>query len=51
MPMRIYSAGMRTRLSFAVSTSVDPEILLLDEGIGAGDASFMERAAREAASR
>jgi ABC-2 type transport system ATP-binding protein/lipopolysaccharide transport system ATP-binding protein len=44
MPMRTYSAGMQTRLSFAVSTSVDPEILLLDEGIGAGDASFMERA-------
>lgn len=44
MPMRTYSAGMQTRLAFAVSTSVDPEILLLDEGIGAGDASFMERA-------
>lgn len=44
MPMRTYSAGMQTRLSFAVSTSVDPEILLLDEGIGAGDAAFMERA-------
>ena len=44
MPMRTYSAGMQTRLSFAVSTSVEPEILLLDEGIGAGDASFMERA-------
>lgn len=44
MPMRTYSAGMQTRLSFAVSTSVDPEILLLDEGIGAGDASFINRA-------
>lgn len=44
MPMRTYSAGMQTRLSFAVSTSVEPEILLLDEGIGAGDAAFMERA-------
>lgn len=44
MPMRTYSAGMQTRLSFAVATSVDPEILLLDEGIGAGDASFMDRA-------
>ncbi|WP_375460560.1 ABC transporter ATP-binding protein [uncultured Enterovirga sp.] len=44
MPMRTYSAGMQTRLSFAVSTSVDPEILLLDEGIGAGDAKFLERA-------
>ncbi|MDB5589607.1 ABC transporter ATP-binding protein [Enterovirga sp.] len=44
MPMRTYSAGMQTRLAFAVSTSVEPEILLLDEGIGAGDASFMRRA-------
>ena len=44
MPMRTYSAGMQTRLSFAVSTSVEPEILLLDEGIGAGDAAFMEKA-------
>ena len=44
MPMRTYSAGMQARLSFAVSTSVDPEILLLDEGIGTGDASFMQRA-------
>lgn len=44
MPMRTYSMGMQTRLSFAVSTSVDPEVLLLDEGIGAGDAAFMEKA-------
>jgi ABC-2 type transport system ATP-binding protein/lipopolysaccharide transport system ATP-binding protein len=44
MPMRTYSMGMQTRLSFAVSTSIDPEILLLDEGIGTGDASFIEKA-------
>ena len=44
MPVRTYSAGMQTRLSFAVATSVDPDILLLDEGIGAGDAGFMEKA-------
>jgi ABC-2 type transport system ATP-binding protein/lipopolysaccharide transport system ATP-binding protein len=44
MPMRTYSAGMRTRLAFAVSTSIDPEILLLDEQIGAGDAAFMVKA-------
>ena len=44
MPIRTYSAGMQTRLSFAICTSVDPDVLLLDEGILAGDAAFMERA-------
>jgi ABC-2 type transport system ATP-binding protein/lipopolysaccharide transport system ATP-binding protein len=44
MPLRTYSAGMSTRLAFAVSTSVTPEILLVDEGIGAGDAAFLEQA-------
>jgi ABC-type polysaccharide/polyol phosphate transport system ATPase subunit len=46
MPLRTYSAGMQTRLAFAVSTSMDPEILLLDEQIGAGDAAFMAKASR-----
>lgn len=46
LPLRTYSAGMQTRLSFAVSTSIDPEILLLDEGIGAGDAAFLQKARR-----
>jgi ABC-2 type transport system ATP-binding protein/lipopolysaccharide transport system ATP-binding protein len=44
LPIRTYSAGMRMRLAFAVSTSIDPDILLLDEGIGAGDAAFLEKA-------
>jgi ABC-2 type transport system ATP-binding protein len=44
MPLRVYSAGMQTRLAFAVSTSIDPEILLLDEQIGTGDAVFMTKA-------
>ncbi len=44
MPLRTYSLGMHTRLAFAVSTAIDPEILLLDEGIGAGDAAFIEKA-------
>lgn len=46
MPVKTYSAGMRARLAFAISTCVEPEILLLDEGIGAGDAAFMEKANR-----
>jgi len=46
MPLRTYSSGMQARLSFAISTCIEPEILLLDEGIGAGDAAFMEQASR-----
>lgn len=45
LPIRTYSEGMRMRLAFAISTSISPDILLLDEGIAAGDASFMEKAA------
>lgn len=44
MPVRTYSSGMSTRLSFAVSTSIRPDILLIDEGIGAGDAAFLQQA-------
>jgi ABC-2 type transport system ATP-binding protein len=44
MPLRTYSTGMRIRLALGVVTSVDPEILLLDEGIGAVDADFLDRA-------
>ena len=46
MPLRTYSAGMQTRLAFAISTSIDPEILLLDEQIEAGDAAFMAKASK-----
>ena len=44
MPLRTYSTGMRIRLALGVVTSIDPEILLLDEGIGAVDAAFMAKA-------
>ncbi|GAA3567413.1 ABC transporter ATP-binding protein [Amycolatopsis ultiminotia] len=44
MPLRTYSTGMRVRLALGVVTSIDPEILVLDEGIGAVDADFLERA-------
>lgn len=44
LPIRTYSAGMQMRLAFAVSTTVVPDILLLDEGIGAGDAAFLHKA-------
>jgi ABC-type polysaccharide/polyol phosphate transport system ATPase subunit len=44
MPVRCYSSGMFVRLAFATSTAVDPEILLLDEVMAAGDAAFHEKA-------
>ncbi len=45
-PVRTYSSGMFIRLAFAVSTSINPEILLIDEVMGAGDISFAEKAKR-----
>lgn len=44
MPVRSYSAGMQLRLAFAIATARDTEILLLDEGIGVGDARFFQKA-------
>ncbi|MCX7304222.1 MAG: ABC transporter ATP-binding protein [Hyphomicrobiales bacterium] len=44
MPIETYSAGMSARLAFAIATSFDPEILLMDEWIGAGDQSFQDKA-------
>ena len=44
LPIRTYSSGMLTRLCFAIATAIDPDILLLDEGIAAGDARFASRA-------
>jgi ABC-2 type transport system ATP-binding protein/lipopolysaccharide transport system ATP-binding protein len=46
MPVRTYSSGMMLRLAFAISTCFVPEILLLDEWIGVGDAHFVEKAER-----
>ena len=46
LPVRTYSAGMVVRLGFAVATAIEPDILLMDEGLGRGDARFAERAAQ-----
>ena len=43
LPMRTYSAGMFARLAFAVSTAAHHDILLIDEGMGAGDAEFQKK--------
>lgn len=44
IPVKTYSSGMTTRLVFGVATSLEPDILLMDEWIGAGDASFFQKA-------
>ena len=44
-PVKFYSAGMYTRLAFAVATALRPEILIIDEVLGAGDAAFVSKCA------
>jgi ABC-type polysaccharide/polyol phosphate transport system ATPase subunit len=44
MPFKAYSQGMAARLAFSIATSFNPEILLMDEWIGAGDPAFQEKA-------
>jgi ABC-2 type transport system ATP-binding protein/lipopolysaccharide transport system ATP-binding protein len=44
MPIRTYSSGMQLRLAFAIATSIEPEILILDEVVGVGDKQFIKKA-------
>jgi lipopolysaccharide transport system ATP-binding protein len=44
LPMRTYSTGMVMRLAFAVATSIEAEIVLMDEWLSVGDAEFVNKA-------
>jgi len=46
MPVRTYSSGMQLRLAFAVSTTVNADILLMDEWLSVGDEAFQAKAAK-----
>ena len=45
-PVATYSAGMRARLGFGVAMEADPDILLIDEVLGVGDAEFREKSSQ-----
>ena len=42
-PVRTYSNGMRTRLAFSIATSIEPDLLIVDEVLGVGDAYFKKK--------
>lgn len=46
LPMRTYSSGMGSRLKFAISLAAEPSILMIDEALATGDATFAERSKR-----
>lgn len=45
-PVKTYSLGMRARLEFAAATAIHPDVLVIDEVLGAGDGYFVQKCAR-----
>ncbi|AZA13241.1 ABC transporter ATP-binding protein [Corynebacterium choanae] len=46
-PMKTYSSGMQARLRFAITTMVEPKIMMIDEALATGDSSFVERSRKK----